>query len=122
MEFLKRNAIDFLNYAKLLLRDGKYNLALFSLEQALQLWLKYYISTLTGSFPKACDVVNLLRRIIELTKNEKLKEILDSEISTLDLLKQAYIASRYLPTNYDKEAVEKALNIVEAILNELGIS
>lgn len=122
MEFLKRNAIDFLNYAKLLLRDGKYNLALFSLEQALQLGLKYYISTLTGSFPKTHDVVDLLRRIIELTKNEKLKEILDSEISTLDLLKQAYIASRYLPTSYDKEAVEKALNIVEAILNELGIS
>ncbi|MCG2909537.1 HEPN domain-containing protein [Sulfolobaceae archaeon RB850M] len=122
MEFLKNNALDFLNYAKLLLRDGRYNLALFSLEQALQLGLKYYISKLTGSFPKTHDIVDLLKRIIELTENKKLKEVLNAEISTLDLLKQAYIASRYLPTNYDKEAVEKALNVVEAIFNELGIS
>ncbi|MEM1627189.1 MAG: HEPN domain-containing protein [Sulfolobaceae archaeon] len=122
MEFLKNNALDFLNYARLLLRDGRYNLALFSLEQALQLGLKYYISKLTGSFPKMHDVVELLKKIIELTGNKKLKEILNAEISTLDLLKQAYIASRYLPTSYDKEAVEKALNVVEAILNELGIS
>ena len=122
MEFLKNNALDFLNYAKLLLRDGRYNLALFSLEQALQLGLKYYISKLTGSFPKTHDIVDLLKRIIELTENKKLKEVLNSEISTLDLLKQAYIASRYIPTNYDKEAVEKALNVVEAIFNELGIS
>ncbi|PVU74811.1 DNA-binding protein [Sulfolobus sp. SCGC AB-777_G06] len=122
MEFLKDNALDFLNYAKLLLRDGRYNLALFSLEQALQLGLKYYISKLTGSFPKTHDIVDLLKRIIELTENKKLKEVLNAEISTLDLLKQAYIASRYLPTNYDKEAVEKALNVVEAIFNELGIS
>jgi HEPN domain-containing protein len=122
MEFLKNNALDFLNYAKLLLRDGRYNLALFSLEQALQLGLKYYISKLTGSFPKTHDIVDLLKRIIELTENKKLKEALNAEISTLDLLKQAYIASRYLPTNYDKEAVEKALNVVEAIFNELGIS
>ncbi|MEJ2771710.1 MULTISPECIES: HEPN domain-containing protein [unclassified Stygiolobus] len=122
MEFLKNNALDFLNYAKLLLRDGRYNLALFSLEQALQLGLKYYISKLTGSFPKTHDIVDLLKRIIELTENKKLKEVLNAEISTLDLLKQAYIASRYLPTNYDKEAVEKALNVVEVIFNELGIS
>jgi HEPN domain-containing protein len=65
---------------------------------------------LTGSFPKTHDVVDLLKRIIELTGNKKLKEILDAEIPTLDLLK------------YDKEAVEKALSVVEAILNELGIS
>ncbi|MEJ2779482.1 HEPN domain-containing protein [Stygiolobus sp. CP850M] len=122
MEFLKNNALDFLNYAKLLLRDGRYNLALFSLEQALQLGLKYYISKLTGSFPKTHDIVDLLKRIIELTENKKLKEVLNAEISTLDLLKQAYIASRYLPTNYDKEAVEKALKVVEVIFNELGIS
>ena len=122
MEFLKNNALDFLNYARLLLRDGRYNLALFSLEQALQLGLKYYISKLTGSFPKTHDIVDLLKRIIELTENKKLKEVLNAEISTLDLLKQAYIASRYIPTNYDKEAVEKALNVVEAIFNELGIS
>ena len=106
MEFLKRNALDFLNYARLLLNDGKYNLAMFSLEQALQLGLKYYLSNLTGSFPKTHDIVELLKKVVELTNNAKLSQVLSSEISTLDLLKQAYIASRYLPVNYDKEAVE----------------
>jgi len=84
MEFLKNHALDFLSYARLLLRDGRYNLSLFSLEQALQLGLKYYISKLTGSFPKTHDVVDLLKRIIELTGNKKLKEILDAEIPTLN--------------------------------------
>ena len=116
MEFLKRNALD---YARLLLKDGKFNLAMFSLEQ---LGLKYYLSNLTGSFPKTHDVVELLKKVVELTNNAKLSQILSSEISTLDLLKQAYIASRYLPVNYDREAVERALKLVEVVLNELGIS
>ncbi|BCU69978.1 HEPN domain-containing protein [Stygiolobus caldivivus] len=121
MEFLKRNALDFLDYAKLLLNDGKYNLAMFSLEQALQLGLKYYLSSLTGSFPKTHDVVELLKKVVELTNNAKLSQVLSSEIPTLDLLKQAYIASRYLPVDYDKGAVERALKLVEAVLGELGI-
>ena len=122
MEFLKRNALDFLHYAKLFLRDGKLNLAMFSLEQALQLGLKYKVSELTGSFPKTHDVVALLRTVIDLTKDEKLNAILEAEITTLDLLKQAYTASRYLPVDYDREAVERALKVVEAVLDELGIS
>ncbi|MGC9105627.1 MAG: HEPN domain-containing protein [Thermoprotei archaeon] len=79
------------------------------------------MAKLTGSFPMTHDVVELLRRVVELTGNKKLEGVLKEEISTLDLLKQAYIASRYLPTSYDREAVEEALNMVEAILSELGV-
>jgi HEPN domain-containing protein len=95
---------------------------MFSLEQTLQLALKYYLSELTGSCPRTHDIVDLLKKIVELTNNSKLSEILKNDICTLDLLKEAYIASRYLPSNYDKEAVEKAMNLVKVILNELGIS
>jgi HEPN domain-containing protein len=122
MDFLKRNALDFLKYAELLFNNQNYNLAMFSLEQSLQLALKYYLSELTGSFPRTHDIVDLLKKIVELTNNSKLSEILKNDICTLDLLKEAYIASRYLPSNYDKEAVEKAMNLVKVILNELGIS
>jgi HEPN domain-containing protein len=38
-EHLKRNALDFFNEAKRNLNEGKYNLAMFHLEQALQLSL-----------------------------------------------------------------------------------
>jgi len=34
--------MEFLSYVRPLLRDGRYKLSLFSLEQALQLGLKYY--------------------------------------------------------------------------------
>ncbi|WP_232516047.1 HEPN domain-containing protein [Sulfuracidifex tepidarius] len=122
MEFLKNNALDFFDLGKRLLTEGKYNLSLFSLEQALQLGLKYSLVSTTGSFPKTHDVVDLLRRVSELTGNKRLEETLTSEISTLDLLKQAYIASRYFPSSYDRGAVERALRVVEVVFTELGIS
>ncbi|AEE94821.1 hypothetical protein Ahos_1948 [Acidianus hospitalis W1] len=50
MDFLKRNALDFLKYAELLFNNQNYNLAMFSLEQSLQLALKYYLSELTARF------------------------------------------------------------------------
>ncbi|WP_291765303.1 HEPN domain-containing protein [Caldivirga sp. UBA161] len=40
-EYLKDDALDFLREAEDDLRNGRYNLAMFHLEQALQLALKY---------------------------------------------------------------------------------
>jgi HEPN domain-containing protein len=40
-EHLKRNALDFLAEAEIDIKNGKYNLAMFHLEQSLQLALKY---------------------------------------------------------------------------------
>jgi len=121
MDFLKNNSIDFFKEGERNLNEGKYNLAMFHLEQALQLGLKYKLYELTGTYDKTHDVIILLNKITELTKDDKLKEIMDMEYITLELIKQAYISSRYLPFTYDKKSAEKAYQVVKKILNVLGI-
>ncbi|MDT7890638.1 MAG: HEPN domain-containing protein [Candidatus Nanopusillus sp.] len=121
MDFLKNNSIDFFKEGERNLNERKYNLAMFHLEQALQLGLKYKLYELTGTYDKTHDIIILLNKVIELTKDNKLKEIMDMEYITLELIKQAYISSRYLPFTYDKKSVEKAYQVVKKILNVLGI-
>jgi len=121
MDFLKNNSIDFFKEGERNLNEGKYNLAMFHLEQALQLGLKYKLYELTGTYDKTHDIIILLNKVIELTKDNKLKEIMDVEYITLELVKQAYISSRYLPFTYDKKSAEKAHQVVKNILNVLGI-
>ena len=121
MDFLKNNSIDFFKEGERNLNEGKYNLAMFHLEQALQLGLKYKLYELTGTYDKTHDIIILLNKVIELTKDNKLKEIIDKEYVTLELIKQAYISSRYLPFTYDKKSVEKVYQVVKNILNVLGI-
>jgi HEPN domain-containing protein len=121
MDFLKNNSIDFFKEGERNLNERKYNLAMFHLEQALQLGLKYKLYELTGTYDKTHDIIILLNKVIELTKNNKLKEIVDNEYITLELIKQAYISSRYLPFTYDKKSTEKAYQVVKNILNVLGI-
>jgi len=121
MDFLKNNSIDFFKEGERNLNEGKYNLAMFHLEQALQLGLKYKLYELTGTYDKTHDIIILLSKVIELTKNNKLKEIIDMEYVTLELIKQAYISSRYLPFTYDKKSAEKAYQVVKNILNVLEI-
>jgi len=121
MDFLKNNSIDFFKEGERNLNEGKYNLAMFHLEQALQLGLKYKLYELTGTYDKTHDIIILLNKVIELAKDNKLKEIMDVEYITLELVKQAYISSRYLPFTYDKKSAEKAYQLVKNILNVLGI-
>jgi len=94
---------------------------MFHLEQALKLGLKYKLYELTGTYDKIYNIVILLNKVIELTKDNKLKEITDIEYITLELIKQACISSRYLPFTYDKKSAEKAYQVVKNILNVLGI-
>ena len=120
-DHLKRNALDFLAEAEHDIRSGKYNLAMFHLEQALQLGLKYVLFQLKGSFAKTHDILQLLDEVIELTGNEKLRRIRIEEAVTLEVLRESYIASRYLPFDVDKLVVERAHNVARAVLHELGL-
>ncbi len=120
-EHLKRNALDFLAEAEHDIRNGKCNLAMFHLEQALQLGLKYVLFQLRGSLAKTHDVIHPLDEVIELTNNERLRRMRVEEASTLEVIREAYITSRYLPFEADKFAVEKAYHVVKSILHELRL-
>ncbi len=50
--FLKERANEFFEEAQELLKKKKYNLSVFNLEQAIQLWIKYLIGKKIGDWPK----------------------------------------------------------------------
>lgn len=121
MSYLRRNALSFLKEAERDFNEGEFNLAMFHLEQALQLALKYTLYERTGTFKRTHDVMELLEDIVKLTNNDKLRELLEKEASLLDLLRQAYIGARYLPIQYNRKSVQEALNLVRMILHELEL-
>jgi hypothetical protein len=62
-----------------------------------------------------------LDEVIEFAKNENLRKIRNEEAITLKVIRESYITSRYFPYSVDKIVVEKAYNVVKAILNELRL-
>ncbi|BCU66700.1 DNA-binding protein [Sulfolobales archaeon HS-7] len=120
-EHLKRNALDFFGESELDIKRGKYNLAMFHLEHALQLAFKYTLFQLKGSFEKTHDIIRLLDEVIELTNNERLRNVRDEEATTLEVIRDSYITSRYFPYSVDRLVVERAYNVVKAILDELKL-
>ncbi len=111
-EILRRRAEDFLENALKLLDEGKYDLAMFSLEQYCQLILKYKILIYKASYPR----VHSLRRLIRELSDIK-KDILDL-VNNMDYLhyiariEEAYIAARYLPYTYEEREVRDIIRFV----------
>jgi len=60
---------------------------MFHLEQSLQLGLKYKLFELTGTYDKTHDIITLLNKVVEITKNENLRKILEENYITLEIIK-----------------------------------
>ncbi len=117
--FLKRRALAFLDTARLNLEKGYYDLVLFHVEQALQLYLKYLLYLRLGDYPKTHSLTALLRAVAKAYGDRRVEELLEKNLVALYLLEEAYIASRYLPRSYDRELAERMFRFAENILGEL---
>ncbi|RUM89654.1 MAG: DNA-binding protein [Thermodesulfatator sp.] len=112
-EYLRENAEDFLEEARRLLQDGKYKLAAFHTEQAVQLFLKYFLANRVGDFPKTHRLQELLWECgRECAEFSRVAQDYPSELHSLEL---AYIATRYLPSSYEKKEVEEFLRLAEKV-------
>ena len=77
VEFLKERAESFLENAKDLLKKEDYPLAAFNLDQAAQLYLKYYLFLKLKRYPKTHLLGELLKGIGRAyKKEEKIKELI----------------------------------------------
>lgn len=109
MSFLLENAKSFLRAAQRDLEASEYNLVLFHAEQALQLCVKYKLYLKYGDYPKT----HALKELMEALGHQY-------DPLLIDLLENAYIASRCLPVRYSSETAKRALNEVERLMRELG--
>jgi HEPN domain-containing protein len=125
IEFLKERSKEFYEEALELFKKGKYNLSAFTLEQSLQLYLKYLIGKKVGDWPKTHYLDELVNSLAEAYNKEEFIEYKKENSLFFDDLSDAYFTSRYFPKKFNKELVEellknfeKFIKFIEEILNE----
>ncbi|MEM3403164.1 MAG: HEPN domain-containing protein [Nitrososphaeria archaeon] len=118
-EVLRRRALGLLNNARDNFQREEYDLVLFHVEQFLQLYLKRILYEKIGTYIKTHSLTSLLKELQKVYEDKALFELYNSNIETINLLEDAYITSRYLPREYDKEVAEKVLKFAEQTLEVL---
>ena len=120
---LLKRAQDFLKTSEYQKSEGVYDLAIFSLEQALQLHLKAKLLAEGVDYPRT----HSLRRLLEMLskavlRDEKtaLKNILENYMLELGMLEDAYITSRYVMREFTKKEAEKLETAVKEIMKNVG--
>jgi HEPN domain-containing protein len=115
LQFLLDRSEKFCQTAEMQIQRGYYDLAAFSLEQCLQLYLKAALLQLGVDYPKIHGVRELLSIIYELTGGEEIDEAAKRYSVELGALEDAYISSRYIPRAYTREEAERLKNVVGEI-------
>lgn len=118
-EILRKRAEAFLRLANRLIGEGEADLAMFNLEQYCQLILRYKLLVKRGSYSRTHSLRRLIRelgevdpRILVLVNNVK-------NLHYIARLEEAYIASRYLPIEYEISEVEDVLKFVLEVFKPL---
>ncbi len=114
-EFLIERSRRFYETALMQIERGFYDLAVFSLEQSLQLYLKACLLKLGLDYPRTHGVRRLLELIHEVTEHNEIKELLTRFSVELGALEDAYITSRYVARSYNFEEADRLKKVVEEI-------
>lgn len=118
---LKRSR-DFLETAEYQTSRGFYDIATFSLEQALQLFLKAKMLAEGVDYPRTHSVRTLLEILADLVPENKksaIKSILENYLLELGMLEDAYITSRYVMREFTKQEAEKLTKTVKEIMKNV---
>jgi len=123
MKFLKKRMNDYMKSFDMHFKNDMLNLAMFDLEQYVQLYLKQKLYDLVGEFPKTHSIRKLLREIGKIKNREKeVEDFIAKNSIYISDLELAYIASRYMDKEYSKEEVleiKKFLHKLKNFIEEL---
>jgi len=120
MDFLKKRAEEFLKTADYHLKEGFYHLTAFDLEQALQLYLKYFLFLKLKDYPKTHSLKELMKNLGKAYHKElEIKKIIEKNIHLIANLEEAYISSRYLPAEFTLKQVKEMKKFVEDFIKFL---
>jgi len=115
-EILKERSEKFLKNAEQLIDQEIYDLAAFNIQQSVELYLKYKLLLSVGSYPKTHSIKRLLREIGKATnKIDKVARFIEENIDRISNLENAYIMSRYYPSEFEKREVENMLSVAKSI-------
>ncbi len=120
-EILRERALRMLSASEKHLSSGDYDLAAFLAEQAVQLFLKYKVFTLTGEIPRTHSLRTLLQVLAEvLSAEDEVRGFIRENRSLLIRLEEAYIASRYLFRRYEREETEELVAFARRLMEFVG--
>ena len=116
VEFLRNRAKTFWENGDYLMKRGKYDVASFHFEQAVQLELKAIILEYSGQKYRTHSIRKLLLAIGKLFGEEgKVQKFIREHRNDIKALEDAYTDTRYEPIvyeDYDAEAVKKTAEMV----------
>jgi HEPN domain-containing protein len=116
---LIKRSKEFLETAEYQTGKGFYDLAAFSLEQALQLFLKSKVLAEGVDYPRTHSVRTLLEILSDLVPEDEestIKSILENYLLELGMLEDAYITSRYAMREFTKQEAEKLTKAVKEVM------
>ncbi|MCX8201448.1 MAG: HEPN domain-containing protein [Candidatus Caldarchaeum sp.] len=96
---------------------GLYDLAAFSLEQSLQLYLKAKLLERGVDFPKSYGVRKLLELLHKVSGDAAIVNVLNEFVMELGILEDVYITSRYSGREFRKEEVERLWAVVKKVMD-----
>lgn len=111
----RERADAFLDTALYNLSKGRYDLAAFCAEQAIQLYAEAKLPELVGEFPRTHDVIFLLRETSKIHGGEVIGRFVDENIRELASLQDVYITSRYYLRDFYEEEVRELVDLARRV-------
>jgi len=96
---------------------GFHDLAVFSLEQSLQLFLKAILLKLGADYPRIHGIRKLIEIIYRICGNNAIGELLTKYSVELGALEDAYISSRYALREYTSDEFKRLSKVVNDVMN-----
>ena len=115
VEKFVEKAKGFEDMAKFNFEKKRYDLTMFCLEQASQIYIKAKLLELIGEFPRTHDLVELLKELSVVYKTKEVEKFVDENISSLTKLVDAYITSRYYTRKFYNEEVEEVFSLLSKL-------
>ena len=116
VESLRKRSREYMETYQFHLSKNMYALAMFDLEQALQLYVKAKLLEEGVLYPKTHNVRRLLELLAEIRNDGTLKKMIKDYAVELKLLEEAYIASRYVATEFKKDEVLRVEKVVNKVV------
>ncbi|MEM2106943.1 MAG: HEPN domain-containing protein [Candidatus Bathyarchaeia archaeon] len=115
---LRDRSLRMLSSARRSLSEGDYDIAAFIADQAVQLYLKSMVLELAGEVPRMHSIRQLLRVLKEMSdRPDIIDDYVKKNRSLLIRLEEAYISSRYMPRDYEREEAEELVNFAEEVID-----
>jgi HEPN domain-containing protein len=116
LSILLERSRRFYESAIIQIEKGFYDLAAFSPEQSLQLFLKAYLLKLGVDYPRTHSSRKLLEMIYEITKFEVIKELVQKFSIELAFLEDIYITSRYISREFTLNEVSRLKKVIDEVI------